>query len=157
MVLFVLSSCQEDLKKVYVMKDIQLMAEGPLFDGPNTLQANYTIDLNQIEEGLDPAKIKSVKLKKAEVSTEDSLGFDNVRNFVLQLTSSDTQMEKIAVLNPVEKGAQKVNLSASEECDLLDNFQQREIIIILDADIVGDMESNLSYKGNFEFEITYNK
>ena len=157
MVLFVLSSCQEDLKKVYVMKDIQLMAEGPLFDGPNTLQANYTIDLNQIEEGLDLAKIKSVKLKKAEVSTEDSLGFDNVRNFVLQLTSSDAQMEKIAVLNPVEKGAQKVNLSASEECDLLDNFQQREIIIILDADIVGDMESNLSYKGNFEFEITYNK
>jgi hypothetical protein len=151
------SACQQGEKKIYVIKNVDLIAEGPLFDGPNTLQAKHVIDLNQIETGLDASKLEAVKLVKAEVSTQDSTGFDLIRNFVLQLTSSDAKMEKVAVLNPVEKGNKKVNLNPASEGELLDNFQQKEIIIILDADLIGDKDENLMYRGDFEFEITYKK
>ena len=43
------------------------------------------------------------------------------------------------------------------EADLTDNFKQKEMIIILDADLEGDRDDNLTYTGNFEFEITYKK
>ncbi len=150
-------SCGEATKKTYRINQIDLTVEGPLFDGPNTLQATHVIDLNAIEPNLKADQIEAVKLIKANISTQDSIGFNNIRNFVLQLTSSDAKMEKVAVLNPVEKNLKEVTLNPSAESELLDNFQQKEIILILDADIEGDSENNLTYQGNFEFEITYKK
>lgn len=153
----VLFSCGTESKKTYVIKDVKLTAEGPLFDGPNTLQANHLIDLNAIESGLNAEQISGVRITKASISTEDSTGFDKVRNFVLQLTAADAKMERIAVLNPVQKGIKQAELNVSSESDLIDNFSQKEITLILDADLIGDMESNLTYTGSFEFEITYKK
>lgn len=150
-------SCGTENKKSYLIKDVILTAEGPLFDGPNTLQANHLIDLNAIESGLNAEQISGVRITKASISTEDSTGFDKVRNFVLQLTAADAKMERIAVLNPVQKGIKQAELNVSAESELKDNFSQKEITLILDADLIGDMESNLTYTGSFEFEITYKK
>jgi hypothetical protein len=150
-------SCGTETKKSYLIKDVILTAEGPLFDGPNTLQANHIIDLNAIESGLNAEQISGVRITKASIATEDSTGFDKVRNFVLQLTAADAKMERIAVLNPVQKGIKQAELNVSAESDLKDNFSQKEITLILDADLIGDMESNLTYTGSFEFEITYKK
>ena len=150
-------SCGTETKKAYLIKDVILTAEGPLFDGPNTLQANHLIDLNAIESGLNAEQISGVRITKASISTEDSTGFDKVRNFVLQLTAADAKMERIAVLNPVQKGIKQAELNVSAESELKDNFSQKEITLILDADLIGDMESNLTYTGSFEFEITYKK
>lgn len=150
-------SCGTENKKSYLIKDVILTAEGPLFDGPNTLQANHLIDLNAIESGLNAEQISSVRITKASISSEDSTVFDKVRNFVLQLTAADAKMERIAVLNPVQKGIKQAELNVSSESELKDNFSQKEITLILDADLIGDMESNLTYTGSFEFEITYKK
>jgi hypothetical protein len=150
-------SCGTENKKSYLIKDVILTAEGQLFDGPNTLQANHLIDLNAIESGLNAEQISGVRITKASISTEDSTGFDKVRNFVLQLTAADAKMERIAVLNPVQKGIKQAELNVSAESELKDNFSQKEITLILDADLIGDMESNLTYTGSFEFEITYKK
>jgi hypothetical protein len=150
-------SCGTETKKSYFIKDVILTAEGPLFDGPNTLQANHIIDLNAIESGLNVEQISAVKITKASIATKDSTGFDKVRNFVLQLTAADAKMERIAVLNPVQKGIKQAELNVSAESELKDNFSQKEITLILDADLIGDMEDNLTYTGNFEFEITYKK
>lgn len=155
--LICLGACKEGTKKTYKINQIDLTVEGPLFDGPNTLQATHIIDLNSIESGLTGNQIEAVRLVKADISTQDSIGFNNIRNFVLQLTSADAKMEKVAVLNPVEKNQKTVALNPSAESELLDNFQQKEIMLILDADIEGDSENNLTYQGNFEFEITYKK
>ncbi|MFM7233049.1 MAG: hypothetical protein ACKO7B_05715 [Flavobacteriales bacterium] len=152
-----LASCSEGIKKSYTIDGIELTAEGPLFDGPNTLQATHTIDLNKIENGLKAEQIESVKLMKASVSTNDSSAFNSVRNFVLQFTSSDAKMQKAGVLNPVPKNTPTVDLTPSAEAEMTDNFKQKEIILILDADLEGDRDDNLTYTGDFEFEITYKK
>ena len=150
-----LASCSEGLKKQYIIENIELSAEGPLFDGPNTMQATHSIDLSTIAEGLTAEQIESVKLTKASVTTADSAGFNSIRSFVLQFTSADAKMQKSGVLNPVSKNMSTVELMPAAEAELADNFKQKEIIIILDADLEGDRDENLTYTGNFEFEITY--
>lgn len=155
--LFFLASCSEGTKKIYTIEGVELVAEGPLFDGPNTLQASHIIDFNKIESGVKAEQIESVKLVKATVSTTDSAAFNSVRNFVLQFTSTDAKMQKAGVLNPVPKNTSTVELTPAAEAELTDNFKQKEIIIILDADLEGDRDDNLTYTGNFEFEITYKK
>jgi len=157
LVIAALSSCKDASKKTYSIQDVAIMAEGPLFDGPNTMQAMHTINLNDIEGGLLPEHIKSVKLTKAEVSTDDSVAFNNIRNFVLQFTAADAQMQKAGVLNPVPKNTASVQISPAAEAELKDNFQQSKMYIVLDADLEGDRDENLIYTGNFEFEITYKK
>lgn len=152
-----LASCNEAVVKNYKVTGAILRAEGPLYDGPNTLQANHQLNLQSIDPNITPENIESVILKRATVQTADSLGFNRVRNFVFQITSSDAKMLKVAALNPVPKGRNEVELSPAVEADLSDNFGQSEIILILDADIEGDWEENLEYSGNFEFEITYKK
>lgn len=151
------ASCKQTVTKTYTIQDIAIAVEGPLFDGPNTMQANHTIDLSRIEPGLTAEQITLVKLSKAEISTTDSIAFNNIRNFVLQVASSDAKMEKIGVLNPVPKNTALVQILPATEAELTDNFKQKDMIIILDADLEGDLESNLTYTGNFEFEITYKK
>jgi hypothetical protein len=157
LLVLVLASCKETIQKNYLISDLSITAEGPLFDGPNTMQATHTIDLSKIESGLLPEHIHSVKLKKAEISTTDSIAFNNIRNFVLQFTSADAKMQKAGLLNPVPKDSPLVQILPAAEAELKDNFKQKEIIIILDADLEGDLDANLTYTGNFEFEITYKK
>ncbi len=152
-----LASCSEGLKKQYVIENLELTAEGPLFDGPNTMQGTHSIDLSSIANGLKAEQIESVKLTKASVSTTDSVAFNSIRNFVLQFTSADAKMQKAGVLNPIPKNMSSVELTPAAESELADNFKQKEIIIILDADLEGDRDENLTYTGNFEFEITYKK
>jgi hypothetical protein len=152
-----LFSCSEGVKTTYSIENIELTAEGPLFDGPNTMQATHSIDLSKLDSGIKPEQIESVKLTKASVTTDDSLAFNSIRNFVLQFTSSDAKMQKAGVLNPVPKNTATVELSPAAEAELGENFKQSEIIIILDADLEGDRDENLTYTGNFEFEITYKK
>lgn len=155
--LIALISCSEGITKKYTIENIDVAVEGPLFDGPNTLQATHSIDLTKIEAGLLPEHIQEVKMTKASVSTTDSSAFNSIRNFVLQFTSSDAKMQKAGVLNPVPENSSTVELIPSAEAELTDNFKQKEIIIILDADLEGDRDENLTYTGNFEFEITYKK
>lgn len=155
--MIVLTSCGETWVKTYNITDTILRVEGPVYDGPNTLQAIHRINLRTIDPELTAEKIESVILKRAVIRTEDSLGFDRVRNFVLQVTSENAKMQKAAALNPVAKGKYEVELSPAVDAELAENFWQPEVILILDADIQGDWEDNIEYSGSFEFDITYKK
>ena len=155
--IIVLASCNEKVVKNYQVTGAILRAEGPLYDGPNTLQVIHQLNLQSIDPKITTENIESVKLIKATVQTADSVGFNRVRNFVFQITSRDAKMQKVAALNPVPKGRNEVELSQAAEADLSDNFGQSDIILILDADIEGDWEENFEYTGSFDFEITYKR
>jgi len=155
--LIFLSSCGTEIKKNYIINDVKLFAEGPLFDGPNTLQANYSLDLASVDPALVQENIKSVKLVKAQISTSDSLGFDRIRSLVFQATSADVGLQQLAVINPIPKELKTAILTPSSIADMKELFRQKQITLILDADLEGDLEENLEYLGNFEFEIVYNQ
>lgn len=113
-----LISCKDASKKTYSLNDVAITAEGPLFDGPNTMQATHAINLNDIVGGLLLEQIESVKLTKAELITEDSIAFNNIRNFVLQFTAADAPMQKAGVLNPVPKNSSTIQISPAAEAEL---------------------------------------
>ena len=156
-VCIVLASCNEEVTKKYWKKDIPITATAPLFDGPNTLQAQFPFDAKDIDTTLLQENIERVKLSKVIITTSETSGFDSVRNFVLQFASANAAMEKAGVLNPVPKGVQSVDLIPSAETDLGEHFKQSEITIVLDADLEGDREEDLTFTGSMEFEITYKK
>ena len=149
-----LISCSEKATSTYEIKGVSLTAEGPLFDGPNTLQANHIV---QLSTDLKPDQIVSVKLTKGTIHTADSNHFNSIRNFVFQLTSNNAKMQKAGVVNPVPKDQSSVNLIPASEAELTDLFKEKEITLILDADLEGDRDESLTYTGDFEFEITYKK
>jgi hypothetical protein len=150
-----LASCGKEAKKNYVIQKVKLQAEGPLFDGSNTLQASYPLDLTALEPGLTADKVKHVKLISAEVLTTDSLGFDGIRSMSFTVTAADAKMQQLAVLNPMPKGISIAKLAPSTEADVKDLFKQNELILIVDVDLEGDLDGNLEYEGNFVFEVLY--
>jgi hypothetical protein len=153
----VLASCSEGVKSKYTIDNVELFAEGPLFSGPNTLQATHAIKLDAVAPGLTADRIESVKLTKAQIGASNGGTFDNVKNLVLQVASTTAAMQKAGVLNPVPKGTSVADLTPAAEAEMKDNFSESEIFLILDADLENDLDSNLMYMGNFEFEITYKK
>lgn len=157
MILLVLliTSCGTEVRKNYTINNINLKAEGPLFDGPNTLQASHVFDLTSIDPELKSDRIKSVRLIKASVTTTDSIGFDRIRSLVFQITSANEGLQQLAVLNPVPDGINTADLNPSTEADVKKLFGQNELTFVLDADLEGDQDENMEYSGNFEFEIVY--
>lgn len=157
MILLVLliTSCGTEVRKNYTINNINLKAEGPLFDGPNTLQASHVVDLTSIDPELKSDRIKSVRLIKASVTTTDSIGFDRIRSLVFQITSANEGLQQLAVLNPVPDGINTADLNPSTEADVRKLFGQNELTFVLDADLEGDQDENMEYSGNFEFEIVY--
>jgi hypothetical protein len=153
----ILSSCSDSEVRNYGIAHISVAVDGPLYDGPSTLQAVHPLNLADIDAALQAENIESVKLVKATIETEDSAGFDRIRNFVLQFTSAESKMQKAAVLNPVPKGSRSVDLSISSDADLKDIFRHSEMIVILDADVEGDWEEGLNYNCRFDFAVTYKK
>lgn len=153
--LLFLSSCNEEVKKTYTISGVSLVAEGPLFDGPNTMQGAHVIDLSSIDPQLTPDKVAQVRLTSARIQTADSVGFDRIRNMVFQITSATAGMQKAASLNPIPKGTKSVALLPADEQEISDLFKQSDIVLILDADLEGDLDGNLEYSGDFEFEVTY--
>lgn len=150
-----LASCGKEEKKTYIVPATIFVAEGPLFDGPNTLQAQHVLQLQQVDPAIVADHVKHVRLVKARFTTADSLGFDNVRSLGLQLTAANAKMQQVGSLNPLPKGVSVVDLQPAAEADVVELFRQNEITLVLDADLVGDREENYELTGELEFEVTY--
>jgi len=155
-ILTLFTSCKERVTKKFLISDIPMVAEAPLFDGPNTLQAQFLFDPKTIDPALSYDDIEHVTISRAEITASDSSGFDQIRNMVLQFTSANAAMQKAGVLNPVPKGVRNISINPSAETELTEHFKQSEITIVLDADLEGDREEALTMSGSFEFEIKYN-
>jgi hypothetical protein len=87
----------------------------------------------------------------------DSANFDGVSSFVLSLASDnkDLNMKELAVLNPVKTGSSSVLLSPSTEATAGEFFGEKQFYIVVDAALAKDLDADLVFKGDFEFELTY--
>jgi hypothetical protein len=86
------ASCGSDQTLTYTLKDVAFTAEGPLFEGPNTMQYELT---NALSDSLKSAgftieQLEKVQLKSASFSTNDSLGFGAFNSIALQLAAENT-------------------------------------------------------------------
>ena len=146
-------------KTTYSLKDVEFTLSGPLFEGPNPAQYTVSVDLKEIlgdryKEGVE---ISGASLKSAHIRSVDSANFDGVGSFVVSLASDNTdlKMKELAFLNPVKPGTTDAVLSVSNEVTAEEYFAEKQFYLIVDASLLKDLEANMVFKGDFDFELSY--
>jgi hypothetical protein len=150
-----LAACSGQQETVPIeLNDLEFTLEGPLFEGPNQGQYVVQVDLPALL-GADDLEVRSARLSSATVVPNDSLGFANVRSFVLSLASDNPEvgMVEAAFLNPLGDAATQAELSVSKEADATAFFQGSTFYLVLDADFAADFEGNRSFKANLVFDV----
>ncbi len=154
-----MASCGGGEKTTFQMKDVEFTLAGPLYEGANPVQYTVNVDLKAIlgDKYTEGVKISGATLKSATLKAGDSANFDGVSSFVLSLASDnkDLNMKELAVLNPVKAGASSVLLSPSTEATAGEFFGEKQFYIVVDAALAKDLDADLVFKGDFEFELTY--
>jgi len=146
-------------KTTYSLKDVAFTLEGPLFEGPNPAQYTVAVDLKAIlgDRYAEGVKVTGASLKSAHIRAVDSANFDGVGSFVVSLASDnpDLQMKELAFLNPVKPGTSDAVLSVSNEVTAEEYFAEKQFYLVVDASLLKDLEANMSFKGDFDFELSY--
>ena len=143
----------------YSVNDLQIELVGPLFEGPNQGQYVLEIDLptalgDAYEEGM---MVSDARLKSASVLAGDSLGFSQVRSFVLSFASdnSEVAMQEAAFKNPLPEGTTEVALDVAPDAQLGAIVAEGTLYLVLDADLAEDFyDGNRNFKLNLSLELT---
>lgn len=155
-----LHSCiREKAVVTYEINDLEFVSDDMVYEGSNTLQVKHKLALAEALgiEHLTEDQIKKVKLKKATLSTNDSLHFNMLNSVVLNISSDNTEMIPIAVVNPIPENLDELNMTVAGESDVADAFKQKEIYLIADTDVKQDLEQPVRFKANLTFELTIKK
>lgn len=146
-------------KTTYSLHDVIFTLEGPLFEGPNPAQYTVAVNLKDILGAAykDGVKVTSATLKSAHIRAVDSANFDGIGSFVVSLAGDnpELQMKELAFLNPVKPGTTDAVLSVSNEVKAEEYFAEKQFYLVVDASLLKDLESNLTFKGDFDFELSY--
>jgi hypothetical protein len=101
--------------------------------------------------------VTDARLKGATVLAGDSLGFSQVRSFVLSFASdnSEVAMQEAAFKNPLPEGATEVALDVAPDAELGAIVAEGKLYLVLDADLAEDFyDGNRNFKLNLSLELT---
>lgn len=158
--IFVLTGCSnnESTEKDLLIENIEIMAEGPLFEGSNTGQALIETPIASFltEHGLNKEQLNNAKVSEIVLSTDDSTNFDLFQSITLQIVSDQTDMIKLGLINPIEKNSQSLTLKIAEEQEkLIEVLKQDNVYIIADAILNQDTDMGLKFKCKINFKISH--
>lgn len=162
--LLFLSSCGKGSKnQVVELNDLEFTYEGPLYEGANTAQYAWKVDLKSLlkDQYTEGMQIKGATLLKADISDEgceECYGFEEIKSLVLSFASNkkDIPMQEVALLNPIDAKAPTQALKISQEIDLKDFLNAGEVYIVLDAVISEEeIDDNITLKGNLQLDLNF--
>ena len=149
---FGMFSCGKQTENVIELKDVVLEAEGPYFEGPNTFQSAIKNALKN--NNINPEQVEGVVLTSATITLPDGIEDGAIQDLSLQMVSSNSDMMKVAFVNPLPSNQKEVALTTATEQDGLNKiFSNDDFIILLDANLKKDMEATLNFKANLTFKI----
>jgi len=152
LIVFGLFSCGKQTENVIELKNITLEAEGPYFEGPNTFQSAVKDVLKN--NNINPEKVENVLLTSATIFLPDSIEEDVIQDLSLQMVSNNSDMKKVAFINPLPSNQKEIALTLATEQDGLNKiFKSDDFIMLLDANLKKDMETSLNFKANLTFKI----
>ncbi len=152
LVVFGLFSCGKQTENVIELKDVVLEAEGPYFEGPNTFQLAVKDVLKN--NNINPEQLEDVILQSATITLPDSIESDVIQDLSLQMVSNNSDMKKIAFVNPLPLNQKEVALTIANEQDGLNKIvHSDDFIILLDVNLRKDMEATFNFKANLTFKI----
>jgi hypothetical protein len=152
LIVFGLFSCGKQTENVIELKNITLSAEGPYFEGPNTFQSAVKDVLKN--NNINPEKVENVLLTSATIFLPDSIEDGVIQDLSLQMVSNNSDMKKVAFVNPLPSNQKEVELTVATEQDGLNKiFINDDFIILLDANLKKDIEATFNFKANLTFKI----
>jgi hypothetical protein len=158
-VFLLISACQQErVNNELLLNDLEIALEGPLFEGSNTAQCEVESPLAGFiaEHKLDVESLKEAKLTELTITTDDSSNFNLYQSITIQLVSENTDMVKVAVINPVPQNTNSIQLKiADEQKGIIKLLKQDKIYIIADAILNNDSDMNMNLKCNLKFNIKH--
>ena len=149
----ILFSCKNQSVTSIELNDVNLTAEGPYFEGPNSFQCKIlnTLKINNI----NPENVDKIVLASAILILPDSIEDGLIQDFSLQLVSNSSEMKKVAFINPIPTGKKEIELTVAHEQEGINEiFSKEEFTTLLDANFSKDFETNIQFKAKLKFNIT---
>lgn len=126
-----------------------------LFEGPNTLQGEGSLDLVTLAEniGAEPTAIKSVKASAAKVALENPQQAIT-ESLLLQIVSNNMDLKTVGTLSPVPaEGILQLNMA--QDLDLLPYMEDEGMTWVLDLNLSEDHMDVMKAKGDIALVIEY--
>ncbi len=139
-VICLLWSCSETKTAEYTLADVTVSGEY-LFEGPNTLQGQPGVDLDQIAKSLeiDANAITSVTLKTATISFAPDTLRTTAESALVQWVSDDQPLVSVATRSPLPDAA-TVDLEVNKEQDILPYLQGTGATLVVDTNLNQDLD-----------------
>ncbi len=153
----ILFSCGSKNSTTITISDT-LSADGPFFEGANSVMSPLSLDLNELikKEGFE--KAASVQLTAVELIIDDENVTDLAlfSNATLQFVGNINPMTTVAIQNPLTFTENTATLVTSEEAEIKPFFDEKEFTALLDLDFNNDEYwDGLSVKVNMSFNVEY--
>ncbi|PRY88992.1 hypothetical protein [Mongoliibacter ruber] len=148
-------SCGGDLKTLEIeTPELDMIAEGPLFEGANTATASWEFDLQNIlgEEGSSVSKAKVTAIEIRLMPDED---LPSLEKMVFEVTSQNTSMTRVGLYESELDTDEVIELSvAGRQENLASAFQDGKMTFVGDFDLLEEEYwGNVSFKVKVKFEL----
>ena len=147
-------------EKSVELTNLVLTAEGPLYEGSNTFQTTVTEPLKKFlsENGLTAENIQEIKVAKCVLTATDSNAFNMYSGINVQLFSDNSEMQNVAVVNPVPENKEQIEAKvAAEQEKIADIFKDKDVYVVGDALLKEDVEDNLQFTVSLTLNVKHDK
>lgn len=139
-----------------IVSDLELFAEGYLFDGSNTATATWLFDQSNFlaEKGLSGKKISQSRITSITLSSDGDAELPSIDKVVIEMAAPDTRMMRIGLLQESLEPGESYGLQIADTQKGLEKFfEQKEITFVADVNLLEDFEDDLSLRLRVSFEL----
>lgn len=133
-------------------------ADGPFFEGGNSFMAPVSVNLKELVKDENFKEASNVQLVSVELTVGDEqvsdLSIFNSASF--QFLSDNNPMTTVAILNPLVFKGRSINLTTSDEAELMPFFEGKDFTALLDLDFTEYVEEeSMSVLVKMNFKVEY--
>jgi hypothetical protein len=155
MLMLLLVSCGGNLKTIEVeTPELEMVAEGPLFEGANTATASWEFDFQSLI-GDEGSKVSKARVTAIEVSLVDAEDLPSLKKMVYEVTSQNTSMTRVGLYESELITNEIMELSvAGKQENLASAFQDGRMTFVGDFDLLEEEYwDNVTFKVKVKFEL----
>ena len=147
-ILVSISSCTSYEDREYGPVDFEVAFEDDGYGLYGPVEAIKTIPFNPEEFGFSKENVGGMRLKSLTINTENSHGFGIFENMKVEVSSPNTDMLTIGVLNTIEDG-NSLTIEGLEEAKIEDFNQVDEFFLHISGNLTQELEESFEISGKF--------
>lgn len=151
--IFALGSCTSYEDKEYGPIEFTVKLEGGeemLFEGPN--EGITTIAFKPEDFGFSKESVGGMRLKSITLNTENEKGFNVFDNLKIEVSSDNTAMLVIGVLNTSPDG-KSVTITGREDAKIEKFNEVDEFYLHISGNLIEDLETAFTINGEFTLRV----